>query len=275
MIDALKTRPCLEELILDSNYWNVSLIPDLNFCGFRHLTSFEMENIVDDSQVLAIRNVLDSSLALKKLRFGFVEYFWDEWETDSGIDIFDVLFSVNNPQNPKAQIPGKNLEELTILHGHFDEHGFEPSFFKATGLCFKNLDSLTLRHFDAHETLALDSSWTLRLRKLRLQCFSWKSLRALLRTSTKLELLHIQMTSVGFEYDDLISLICRSGDTLEDLRLEWDNVRKQDSQETMSKDAAWTLASKCGKLRELSLRADFDLDTWVSLASSVVTWAIN
>lgn len=270
MIDALKTRPYLEKLILDSNYWNVSLIPDLNFCGFRHLTSFEMENIVDDSQVLAIRNVLDSSLALKKLRFGFVEYFWDE-ETDNGIDIFDVLFSVNNPQNPKAQIPGKNLEELTILHGLFDEHGFKPSFFKATGLCFKNLDSLTLHQFNVHETPALDESCNLRLRKLRLQCFEWESLRALLQTSTKLELLHIQMTSVGFKYDDLISLVCRSGDTLKDLRLEWDNVRKQDVQETMSKDAAWTLASKCDKLRELSLRADFDLDTWVSLVSSVVT----
>lgn len=275
MIDALKSRPRLGELILDSNLWNVSLIADLNFCGFRHLTSFEMENIVEDSQVLAIRNVLDSSFALKKLRFGFVEYFWDEWETDSGIDIFDVLFSVNNPRNPKAQIPGKNLEELTIFHGLFDEHGFEPSFFKASELCFKNLNSLTLHNFDGHETSALDGLRTLRLRELRLQCSSWKSFQALLQTSTKLEVLHIQISSVGFEYDDLISLVCRSGDTLEDLRLEWDNVRKQDAQETMSKDAAWTLASKCGKLRELSLRADFDLDTWVSLASSVVAWANN
>lgn len=275
MIDALKSRPRLKELILDSNFWNITLLADLNFGGFRHLTFFEMENIIHDSQVLAIRKVLDSSSALRKLRFGFVEYFWDDRETETGIDIFDILFSVDNPQNPKAQIPAKSLEELTIYHGLFDEHVFEPSFSKAARLCFENLDSLTLHHFYAHEPSVLGQSGALRLRKLRLQCSSWTSFRLLLLASTKLELLHIQMTSEGFEYDDLISLVCRSGDTLEDLRLEWDNVRKQDVQETMSKDAAWTLASKCGKLRQLSLRADFDLDTWVGLASYLVPWANN
>lgn len=272
MIDALKSRPRLKELILDSNFWNVSLITDLNFCGFRHLTFFEMENIVDNSQVLAIRNVLDSSSALRKLRFGFVDYFWDEWETETGIDIFDVLFSADNPQNSKVQVPAKSLEELAICRGLY---GFEQSFSKAAGLCFKNLDSLTLHHFYDHEPPVLGQQGTLRLRKLRLQCLSWTSFRLLLDTSTKLELLHIQITYVGFEYDDLISLVCRSGDTLEDLRLEWYNIRKQDVQETMSKDAAWTLASKCGKLRQLSLRADFDLDTWVGLARSAVTLANN
>lgn len=271
MIDALKSRPRLKELILDSNYWNVPLITDLNFCGFRHLTLFEMENIIDDSQVLAIRNVLDSSSALRKLRFGFVDYFWDDWEIETGIDIFDVLFSADNPQNPKAQIPAKSLEELTICRGLY---GFEQSFSKAAGLCFKNLDSLTVHHFYEHIPPVLGQG-TLRLRKLRLQCLSWTSFRLLLNTSTKLELLHIQITNVGFEYDDLISLVCRSGDTLEDLRLERSNIQKQDVQETMSKDAAWTLASKCSKLRQLSLRADFDLDTWVGSARSAVPLANN
>lgn len=271
MVAALKSRPFLKELILDSNSWNMFLVTDLNFCGFRHLTFFEMENIIDNSQVLAIRNVLDSSFALRKLRFGFVDYFWDDPETGTDIDIFDVLFSAETPQNPEAQIPAKSLEELTICHGLY---GFQ-SFSRAAGLCFKNLDSLTLHHLYDHEPPVLGQQGTLRLRKLRLQCSSWTSFRLLLDTSTKLELLHIQITYVGFEYDDLISLVCRSGDTLEDLRLEWYNIRKQDVQETMSKDAAWTLASKCGKLRQLSLRADFDLDTWVGLVRSAVTLANN
>lgn len=260
MIDALKARPRLQELTLDSDGWNMSLVTELNFGGFRHLTSFTMEGICDDSQVLAIRHILDTSLSLRKLKFGFVEYFWEEWEPDTGVDVFDVLFSKDAGQ---THVPGGSLEELMIVHGLFNEHSFKPSFLKATELSFRNLSCLTLHHFSPHEPLSLGPG-TLRLRELRIQCSSWQMLRPLLEESTKLELLHIKITTVGFEYDDLIPLVCKSGETLRDLRLEWeDNIKRPGEQEIMCKDSAWTLASKCSKIRHLSLRADFDLDAWV------------
>lgn len=276
VIEALKSRPCLKELWLDSDSWNTSLVPDLNFSGFRHLTSLEMENICDENQVVAIRGILDTSPALKKLRFGFAEYFWEMWEMETGIDVFDILFSVTNSQKLQKQIPGRELRDITIINGLFDEDDFKPSFFTAAELCFRNLDCLTLHRFNARAPSDLGLPGALRLRKLRLQCYSWTPLRSLLEASTKLELLHIQIASVGFKYEELIPLVCQNGETLKELRLEWDNVRKQDhdSRENMPRDTVWMLASKCYNIHQLSLRADFDADTWVSftLCRWVTVW---
>lgn len=225
-----------------------------------------MDNICDDSQVLAIRHILDTSTALKKLYFKFAEYFWEDREQEDSVDVFDILFSKENPRNGDGPAPGKNLEEFTMIHGLFDEHDFGPSFFRAAGLCFKNLDSLTLHHFRTDEVLTLGRPGTLRLRKLRLQCHSWKTFQPLLEESKNLELLYIQITHAGFDYDQLVPLICLSKDTLKDLRLEWDGIRGTSALETMCKDDIWNLASNCSKIRELSLRADFDTDDWVRTA---------
>jgi hypothetical protein len=264
-LNALRDRPLLTNLRLGNDGW-VDRREEIFRVGvFSQLTSLRLKEIVSPELVLEVRRAIDNCAALRFLHLTFV----DNWaELEEEIQLFDVLFAPYPGDERKGKKPpGHSLKQL-VMRGLWGDMQLGDSFSSIMSASFSNLDCLTLLSVEEPLLEEFGNCDSLRLRKFRLRCGSWEPVEGILRNS-KLELLHIDLWRVGvYRYDRLIPLICKSGETLKDLRLEWDDkgvtsASSKGKLEILTHVVATELITKCYGLQHLSLRADFEDDVWV------------
>ncbi|KAF8545343.1 hypothetical protein BDD12DRAFT_2958 [Trichophaea hybrida] len=217
-LNALKDRPLLTRLRLGNGGW-VDRREEIFRVGvFSHLTSLRLKEIASPELVLEIRRAIDNCAALRFLHLTFV----DNWaELEEEIQLFDVLFApYPGDQRKGKKPPGHSLKRLT-MHGLWGDMQLGDSFSSIMTTSFSNLDCLTLHNVEEPLLEELGSCESIRVRKFRLRSSSWEPVESILSNS-KLELLHIELFRVGYHYDRLVPLICKSGEKLKELRLEWD-----------------------------------------------------
>jgi hypothetical protein len=193
------------------------------------------------------------------LHLGFTE---DWTDLDEEIDLFDVLFV-----RPNGKQPGGKLRRFTVTHWLYDEAELGNSFQDINP--FKNLDCLTLYNItDGAILKQLGRCKSLKVRKLRLKISHWEPASKIIGSGT-LQLLQIEISRAGMNYQELVPLICRSGSKLLELRLEWESrmIVRESKREVLSREMTKELVTKCWKLQHLSLRADFEEGVWVCFAS--------
>ncbi|KAA8897475.1 hypothetical protein FN846DRAFT_963680 [Sphaerosporella brunnea] len=270
---ALAQKPFLTKLEVHSGGFTEN---DVNIGdGFSHLTSLKLLEVsntpvlLPDASnmltpkfqvasiflILQLANILDNCANLSKLHLGVEQ--WDYSADDMDVDLFDVLFA-----RPDGKLPGSNLKKFTV-----SGWSYEGGEIEMLNPLLKNLDCLTLYDIDESAVLEqLGELRELRIRKLRLRVTHWEPARGIIGNGN-LELLQIELSHTGTNYEELIPLITASGEKLRELRVEWDSPLLACStfKEILTHRQAEVLIKKCYRLRHLNLRADFEPGCWENL----------
>ncbi|KAA8897474.1 hypothetical protein FN846DRAFT_963674 [Sphaerosporella brunnea] len=277
---ALAQKPFLTKLEVHSGGFTEN---DVNIGdGFSHLTSLKLLEVsntpvlLPDASnmltpkfqvasiflILQLANILDNCANLSKLHLGVEQ--WDYSADDMDVDLFDVLFA-----RPDGKLPGSNLKKFTV-----SGWSYEGGEIEMLNPLLKNLDCLTLYDIDESAVLEqLGELRELRIRKLRLRVTHWEPARGIIGNGN-LELLQIELSHTGTNYEELIPLITASGEKLRELRVEWDSPLLACStfKEILTHRQAEVLIKKCYRLRHLNLRADFEPGCWENLEHIFAVW---